>query len=68
MTASRQEQFDYAMHLVACADTVVLSTCEEVQSLVDRAYAGEFDSDIEAVNNPDYVKFAESRIQKSKLD
>ncbi len=39
-------RLDYALWLVSMADTVIISTCEEVQAVIDRALAGEFDDDI----------------------
>jgi hypothetical protein len=41
-----RQRFLYATYLVQCADTVTLLTCEEVMAVIERALAGEFDSDI----------------------
>ena len=49
MTDLQFKRRQYAWWLVEMSDTVIISTVEEVQSILDRADAGEFDNDLECV-------------------
>lgn len=42
----RESRLAYADYLIACADTVIISTVEEVNAVRERALAGEFDDDL----------------------
>lgn len=42
----RERRINYAFYLASMADTVTILACDEVQALIDRALAGEFDDDL----------------------
>lgn len=44
----------YAMATIACMDTVILTTKEEVESVIKRSIEGEFDADLD--NPPQVIK------------
>ena len=49
-----RKRLRYAMALIACADTVIITTKEEMESVLKRAADGEFDADLE--NPPEVLR------------